>query len=117
MKSPRVFVINEPLRRGDEGRLIDLAPAERFGPLVHVLPAGRPPSDHEGVVARIRDRLADFSPSDYLLPIGQPYAIGWAFAIAARNSGGRLRTLMWDGRVGAYSVAEVELFEERAEAR
>ena len=107
---PRVFVVNEPLRRDREtgeyaGRVMNFAPAAEFGDVVHLLPAGPPGLDPEGVLRTIAARLDAAAPTerDYLLPVGNQSAIVLAVAEFSRRLGGRFRWLHWNGRHGGRS--------------
>jgi hypothetical protein len=116
----RVFVVNEPViyRDGQPFRHLDLSDAERFGSILHLTPPGSALIDHQTTADGMVRGLADFTPDDYLLAIGNPAMIAWAAAIAARNCSGRLRVLMWRGRGddGRYHPTEVTLWTDERRA-
>jgi hypothetical protein len=120
----KVYVINEPVRvdpaTGGEARVIDLSPALEFGPLVHLLPPGKLPSNLSGTVAALDRGLADYGDDDYLLLVGDPVAIGVAVAVAANVNEGRVRALRWHGRARRYEVASLMIpgfeFEDEGDA-
>lgn len=101
----RVFVVNETLRRSDNGQLEraqDLSPALAFGQLRHLLPAGQPPTDPAIMVDTIDRGLKDFTVDDFLLLVGHPAAIGIAVALAHRRTEGPVRILRWSARDRRY---------------
>lgn len=119
MKNSRVFVVNEPLRREENGfrtRFMDISSAAEYGKMVFMLPAGSLPTDPSPSIATLSEYLADFTASDYLLPVGDIRAITWAAALAARSSGGTLRILEWKSSLSKYLPVEVQLWtEDRSE--
>lgn len=113
---PRVFVINEPTQRADNGaseRKIDLTPAEEFGELVFLFNGSKVPGDPRPVVDELWDRLSDYTPADFVLPVGHPVLIAWASAIAAAAAGGRLTLLHWDRAHRLYRPRQAVLWENR----
>lgn len=106
---PRVFVVNEPLKRdgasGEFARKYDLAPAREFGELVHMSVSGDPAEGWEEDMRRV---AAGYSDGDYLLPIGRPDMIAAAaayVAVNARFSGFPIRVLRWT--YGRYVIKEI----------
>lgn len=101
---PRVFVVNEVLRRNEQGDMVsvrDLSAAYKFGELVFLV-SGKPPLDPQPSIDTLTEKLADFTGNDYLLLIGHPALIGWAAAIAARKTGGKLNLLQWVDHMRDY---------------
>jgi hypothetical protein len=97
----RVFVVNEPTT--DSGtRTMDISPASDHGELVFLNPPGNPPHDLTQNIERMKELLRDFTPQDFLLPVGHPMLIALAGAIAARSSGGKIAMLLWKGRDACY---------------
>lgn len=98
MSSPRVFVVNEPLRRnpdtGDWERTMNLRRAKDFGDLIFLLPAGQLPEDSSTIVASIQDTLSSLTPEDHLLLVGDMRAIAAACAVSAQRVG-HVRCLIW----------------------
>src|SRR6266550_2531205 len=113
MSKPRVFVVHESTRVDNAtGAIVgdkDLSPAQEWGTLVHVVPAGRVTSDQHPVLELIEDALADITPHDYLLLTGYPEYIAMAGAVASRNLDGRLRLLKWNRRERVYAPVEIDL--------
>lgn len=112
----KVFIVNEPLKLDQATRMwsrsINLAPARRFGELVHLLPAGQLPDDPRPSVEALQRGLAAIRPTDYLLLVGDPRAIAWASAIAADNLDGELRLLQWYRSDGNYRLITCNVFAE-----
>jgi|ERR1700677_1263671 len=110
---PRVFIVNEPLSSGKP--FINFRPAYAYGQeMVHVLPAGEVVGDPATLIGSLRYGLQGFCEDDYLLPVGDPLAIGCAIALAAQVTGGRLNVLRWD-RVGRrYNAVAVDIGEVNA---
>lgn len=107
--TPRVFVINQPLKFDRQaGHLVklDLSAAEVYGPLVHLLPAGDLQDGPQEIVDFLRAGLADFTPLDMLLLVGDPRAIAWAAAIVADMVEGNLRLLRWQRTESRYQLVE-----------
>lgn len=105
--SPRVFVVSEPLRwNGD--KLMDLTSAEIYGSLRYVLPNRTLPWDLSGFARAVEAGMADFGPTDYLLPIGDPLAIAVAGAVAADRTDGQYRILQWIRRTQRYRAVEID---------
>ena len=110
---PRVFVVNEPLRRdpatGQMGRMMDLHSAEEYGQIVHLLPAGPVPSDMEWLFDQIVNEMEEqqFGFNDYLLPVGDQAAIMMAAIEAARRTNGRFHSLRWNGHLRRYFVNDI----------
>jgi len=92
----------------------DLTPAEKFGELEFVLGPTANPFAPENIVPEMREKLASFTESDYLLLIGNPVLIGWAVAIASEMAEGRVSCLQWSGKRREYIAicADLELESE-----
>lgn len=116
-RPPYVFVVNMPMsfdKRSSNWRCkIDLEPAARYGDMVYLTPHGHPPPNKTLVLPKMSEFLQHFTAKDYLLPAGPPIYMCWAAAIAAHNTGGRLKVLVWsnkDDRANTYQVIEASLF-------
>lgn len=114
----RVFMPQRPVYRNRDGSAgldgvsqwidkYDLTPAERFGRLVSILPVGKGTSDAGVMMRGMEDALRDFSSDDYMLAVGDPFAIAMAVMVASRFNGGRVRLLKWVRDEGAYVPFEV----------
>src|SRR4051812_20162587 len=91
----RVFIVHETLDK-NFGRTKNLKPAHKFGTVVHLVQAGPQPDDLTGVIPRMKELLKDFCHDDFIVPIGHPILIGWATAIAAAKTGGKVNLLYWE---------------------
>ena len=61
------------------------------------------------VVRKLRDQLKHYTDGDWLVPIGDPAAIGIACAIAAHNNQGRFALLKWDRLERRYYAVQVSI--------
>lgn len=106
-----VYITNEPHRADANGNMqpvFNLTPAAEYGNLEVLLPAGASLISTVPMVRTMRDRLANFSDDDYLLPVGDPASIMAAGAIAAEMNAGRVKILRWDRGVRKYMVVQVD---------
>lgn len=108
-----VYVVSEPLRwdsvTGQWVKSKNLSPARRFGELVYLLPPGNEaPDDPAQVIKTLREKLRDFSPSDYLLPVGHPLYIAWATAVASQVCP-FVTLLHWKPEERAYHAVPADL--------
>ena len=112
-RAPRVYVVQRPAYRdrntGGWVDKYDLSAAEEHGRLVYLLPPGNVPRDLTETVARLRHRLSDCLPCDYLLAAGDPVAIAAAVLMFGRYSGGRVSLLKWDRLEQRYYPYEVDV--------
>lgn len=105
-KPHRVFVVQETD--------INLVKATRFGELISLLPGRLNITMSPAPVIRtLKAKLRDFCDTDYVLPIGDPIAIGLTFTLAAEVNRGRFRALKWDKQGNSYYVVNVDLYEGR----
>lgn len=108
---PTVYAVQNTLTRDTNGDLVpkhDLSPAAEHGPVVVLLGPSAAPWSQE-VTREMARKLEGFTEQDYLLPVGNPILIGVAYALAAEQSGGRVKVLQWDGRRRAYNVVQTDL--------
>lgn len=101
----RVFVIQQTD--------LNLAKATRFGELFPLIP-GRVniTMQPQPVIRELRRKLADFSDNDYILPVGDPIAIGLALMVAMDNNNGKVRVLKWDKTLSDYYVVNVNFYDK-----
>lgn len=110
---PRVFATQIPSRRDVESGLwvptVNIAPAEKFGEIVTLLPPGSQFFAAAETTRLIKQRLneLDYQQGDYLLPMGNPVIMAVAAAIAARRSNGSLNVLVWDRHTSTYISYEL----------
>lgn len=106
MEAPRrpslVYVVQETA--------LDLIKATRFGELVPLLPNRLNITMNPIPVIRdLKRKLKAFGDHDYLLPIGDPIAIGLAFTVAAEANRGKFRALKWDRQANDYYVVNCNI--------
>lgn len=101
MKS-RVFVVQD-----SPGK--NVLPAEKFGEIVTLLPQGRLTGDLGMWSDSLNKALKVYGDNDYILPIGDPSAIGLTCAIAAKNNDGKFKMLNWNGAEGRYYVVTAQI--------
>jgi hypothetical protein len=106
----KVFITNEPHRieNGISKSIFDLTPAAEYGELEVLIPAGASLISAIPMVRTMRDRLANFSDDDFLLPVGDPASIMAAGAIAAEMNHGRIKLLRWDRAARRYIVIQID---------
>ena len=100
----RVFVVQETD--------LNLVDATRFGELIALLP-GRLniTMNPTPVVRTLRQKLRGLTDSDYILPVGDPIAIGLAFTVAADLNRGRFKALKWNKDEKAYYIVSVDIYD------
>lgn len=60
------------------------------------------------LVAQMKSKLKDFDDTDYILPVGDPVAIGLATTLAANANRGRVQFLRWERNTRSYIKINVE---------
>lgn len=114
---PRVFVIQEPMRRHPDHRTVELKyslePARQFGEIVILLgwTDTHHPMDMSALSKKLADGLADYTQYDYLLASGNPACIAVAGMIASDRTGGLVNVLVWDNKRMAYDCFALNLDE------
>lgn len=87
----------------------DLSPAHKFGELRVMLPPNFGMVTGAPLIQAIKERMANFTPNDYLLAVGDPVLIAAAAGIAVLKTGGRLRMLKWDRHTKDYIIVDLHL--------
>lgn len=112
---PTVYVVQEPRHRNRDGELrkVNLLPATSFGSLELLLPPEEQFSilNTAQLTRTLRQKLARFGDEDFILPGGDPAAIGAAVAVAAFANGGRVTVLKWDNQERRYYPVPLRLNE------
>ena len=110
-RQPKVFVPQVPSTFDKASELwvpkISLDQAKKFGTIEVLLPPGANRAAIGQIAISMRERLKDVEEQDYLLPTGDPALIAVASIYLARRSGGKLRLLKWDNRLGDYTPMEI----------
>jgi hypothetical protein len=101
---PTVYVVQEDPKK-------NLTPALEFGNLEALLDRDDEMTmlNATRVVRKLRHGLRNYQPTDLIIPIGNPIAIGIAFAIAAEKTGGEFCVLKWDQQEATYYQVKVNL--------
>lgn len=114
----RVFVVQEPLRRTEDGSVqprFSLEDLAQYGEIVMVLGWSdmRPPVHEQSVMRKIADcfqRHGGLTPQDYIVPTGHPAAIAMVALVAYdMTSGSEVRMLVWDGKFKKYDAIRLNL--------
>jgi hypothetical protein len=109
---PRVYVIQNTHRLNRDTHTLepkyDFDEAKQFGDVVFLLSPMAKPHDPT-VIKELREKLRDITTHDYLLLVGNPSLIGFACAVAADATDGRLKVLQWDGKNKAYVCVSANL--------
>lgn len=88
----------------------DLSPALKFGSIEFLLQHREVnPFNTAGMVAKMRGVIKQFNDDDFILPIGDPVAIGVACALASEHNAGRFLILKWDKRDKVYFPLAVDV--------
>lgn len=87
----------------------DLSAAAEFGTVRYLLSGPDEDYSPAQMVSVIRKGLTEFTDDDYLLPLGNPVAIGIATALAVEENYGRIRFLKWDRRSRRYLVVSIDI--------
>jgi hypothetical protein len=106
-----VYVVQEILKRDNSGIVKskhDLTPAAKHGNLVFLLPSEAARFSVGLYAERMAKLLANYSDSDYILPVGDPAAMMIAGALAAKANNGRVNVLSWDRLTGGYLPVTVQ---------
>lgn len=107
----KVYFVNMPVRGYGQPHF-NISSAEPYGEFVFVMPEGNHISDDPEVSLKImRPKLARFTADDYLVLIGHPTLIGWATALAARATGGKVKMLQWHRRQCVYTPIESIIYQ------
>ena len=72
----------------------DLEPAKRWGELVFLLTPKAKPFNSKMIIAELKQKLADYTSEDYILPVGNPCLIAMAVSCAVENNG-QVNLLQW----------------------
>ena len=102
---PRVFVVQEPVKKTSDGSYIpymNLTPASAFGAIKFLIDPRNQSLSTEPTVEVIKQKLANYNDSDFLVPVGDPVAIGIAMVVAALVNKGAVKVLKWNRETSAY---------------
>lgn len=101
------------MRRQKDGSLaaaFDLTPAAEYGDIELLLDTGvKVGIAMQPIANQFKKKLRDFGDEDFILPVGDPAAMGVAIAVAAMQNQGRVKLLRWDRRQERYIKLQVEI--------
>lgn len=99
-----VYIVQRP---DDKKNILS---AKEFGEFQFILPEkSNLIWNPQETVSIVKKELLHFGDEDFLLPIGDPAAIGVCTAVAAEYNQGRITFLKWDNREFTYYPVKVEL--------
>lgn len=105
-----VYIPQEVMYKNENGLMVpkfDLYSAREHGDLKILLPSGPVMMAPQPMVRRIRQDLLTFCDDDFILPTGDPIAIGIVMSIAADSNGGRMKLLRWNRNDRRYDIIKV----------
>ena len=88
---------------------MNLAPAERYGQLVILLPPNLNSAQTAPLVQVMKERMAHYTAADCIIAVGDPSLIAAAAGIALKKTGGLLRLLKWDRQAKDYLLTEMKI--------
>lgn len=109
---PHVYISQDNSRRSPDGemvRVFDFTPAAMYGELVTLLPAHPIPHDTSSIIDDLRAALIDYSDGDFILPSGDPVAMGLAMMVAAEMNDGRVTVLRWNKLERGYFPVKINM--------
>ena len=112
MANGKVYIVQEPLRRGRNGELesfMNLTPASIYGQLEILLDRKNITLNPAPMVDLLKRKLREFSDDDYLLGVGDTGAMMAASMVAGQMNRGRVNVLKWDRETGSYLVIRLEV--------
>lgn len=108
----RVFVVQNQHCWDREARAFvpkyDLSSAHQFGDMIELLSPTAAPFNPDPIIDELHAKLADFTDDDFILCIGNPLLLAWAFAIAAAANNGSAKALQWSGKERRYLPVSVD---------
>lgn len=109
---PKVYCVTEPVtyRDGEPKQLFDITPATKFGDIEILAKHNHNMFASAPMIRYFRDKLANFSDDDYILPVGDPVIIGAVTAVAASMNQGRVKLLKWDKRERKYLPISIDIY-------
>ena len=109
----QVFIPQEPTRWDPLTNcavpMYDFTPALRYGSICVCLEPNVSFHMTKPVASALREKLAAFRESDYLIAVGSPLVIALSAHFALERTGGKLNLLTWDRREGEYLNHRIEL--------
>jgi hypothetical protein len=88
---------------------VDLTTASIYGELEVLIKMNHIGIAVQPVISMLRPKLKSFSDDDYILPTGDPVAIGIVTFLAAEANRGRVNMLRWDRQTRSYIKIPISL--------
>lgn len=107
-RTPIVYCVCEPTSHKEGGSRIDITPAAEYGEIEILLGHTQSLFAPVPTVRKLRDKLAEFSDDDYILPVGDPVLMSTVAMVAAEMNNGRVKFLKWDRIQRRYMVITVD---------
>ena len=106
MNQPKVFVVQEPMRRDRLTQrlepFMDLSPAAAYGDLEVLLKSRAVPLSGAPLIEKLRVKLKDFSSNDFLVLVGDTTLIAAAVLVAGKINHGSVNVLKWNRETASY---------------
>lgn len=121
---PKVFIVNQPMRRDPETRqwipAIDLSAAGHYGDLRFLFSRAeipeRAPINPDELLPRLRHRMMDFGSDDYLVIAGDLALLVYAAGMAMQKNDGKIRLLRWHPHLREYFSTSASVWQSSAPA-
>jgi len=112
---PKVFIIQEPLKRGANGMepLMDFRKVLEYGEPVICLPPGKVSLSPGPTIDMLREKLRNYGDNDYIVSVGDPSAIFIAAMLVGELNRGCCKLLKWDRESKRYIEVRVDLHHHR----
>lgn len=111
MSLPRVFVPQIVMRFNEAANRVepvyDFTAATQFGAIVPILDESDDPMYLSRLIHKINKALADFSPEDYFIAVGDPAVIATCAGIILRRQAS-MRMLKWSRKLTVYTPLEIK---------
>jgi len=107
-----VYVPQEVMYRNQNNELVpkfNIDVAREHGEIKIVLPYGNVVLAPQPMIRKIKLALTEFSDDDFILPTGDPIAIGVVMSVASELNGGKLKILRWDRKTHGYNIVKMNL--------
>ncbi len=107
----RVYIVQNPMRYDEgKGQMVnkwDFSSANIYGELVYLLSPTAAPFNNKSIILELEEKLAGFTPNDFLLLVGNPCLIGYCHTVATvamhpQWPGEMPTCLQWSGKDQSY---------------
>jgi hypothetical protein len=87
----------------------NLHPAKEFGDLFVVFTRDDLQRGHEHMIDKLSRVMTKIQPWDFILPIGDPVAIGLAITVALKKTDGKISVLKWNKQRWKYDQEDISV--------